>query len=93
MFNVITGPLHWELLIRSRSVDNQFFVAACAPARTKGPKYESYGNSMVSSPMGQVKARADHEEKVVFCDIDLDEIIETRRQIPIGLNLNVNETI
>ncbi|KAF9451233.1 putative nitrilase [Macrolepiota fuliginosa MF-IS2] len=32
-FNLTTGPLHWELLQRSRAVDNQVFMGMCSPAR------------------------------------------------------------
>ena len=32
-FNMTTGPAHWELLFRARALDNQCFLAGCAPAR------------------------------------------------------------
>lgn len=32
-FNLTTGPLHWELLLRSRANDNQLYVIGCSPAR------------------------------------------------------------
>jgi predicted amidohydrolase len=32
-FNTTTGPLHWELLFRSRAVDTQCYVVAASPAR------------------------------------------------------------
>lgn len=35
-FNMVTGPAHWELLQRSRALDNQLFVATVSPARNPG---------------------------------------------------------
>ncbi|TPX39720.1 hypothetical protein SeMB42_g06274 [Synchytrium endobioticum] len=62
-FNTVTGPLHWELLGRSRALDNQFYVACCSPARDVNFKdYQAYGHSMIVDPMGQVMA----ETGVVF---------------------------
>jgi predicted amidohydrolase len=34
-FNLTTGPAHWELLLRSRAVDNQLFVAGKKNGRIK----------------------------------------------------------
>lgn len=50
-FNTTTGPLHWDLLMRSRAVDNQIYVMMCSPARGEGPGYQAYGFSGVSDPM------------------------------------------
>lgn len=48
-FTETTGPLHWELLVRARAVDNQMFVAAvsCPP----NDIYKAWGHSMLSDPM------------------------------------------
>lgn len=53
-FNTTTGPLHWELLLRARAVDNQLFVAACSPSRSETASYEAWGHSTVVSPNGEV---------------------------------------
>ena len=53
-FNTTTGPLHWELLLRGRAVDNQLFVAACSPARSDSASYKAWGHSTVVSPNGEV---------------------------------------
>ena len=54
-FNTTTGPLHWELLLRGRAVDNQLFVAACSPARSDSASYKAWGHSTVVSPNGEVR--------------------------------------
>jgi len=68
-FNMTTGPLHWELLARSRAVDNQMFVACVSPARCLEADYHAWGHSCVTNPYGEVIAKAGHEDEIVYADI------------------------
>src|ERR1700761_2541888 len=45
-FNTTTGPAHWELLARSRAVDNQTYIGLCSPARDLEADYHAFGHSM-----------------------------------------------
>ena len=94
-FNMTTGPLHWELLIRTRALDNQMFVAMCSPARDESAPYVAYGHSMVADPMGKIVARADEKETILYADVDVASIAKARQQIPTVKNrrLDVYETI
>lgn len=83
-FNMITGPAHWELLVRARALDNQLFHAAVSPARNKDANYIAYGNTMICDPWGAVLARADEHEQIIYAEIDLDRINDIRRQIPVN---------
>lgn len=83
VFNMSTGPLHWELTWRARAVDNQVFTVGCAPARDEGAEYVSYGNSIVCSPWGEVLGRLGADEGVLFADIDLADVYAVRRQLPL----------
>ncbi|KAJ3014156.1 Carbon-nitrogen hydrolase [Thoreauomyces humboldtii] len=85
-FNMTTGPLHWELLLRSRALDNQIYVAACSPARDESRQggYVAYGHSTVVDPMGAVVATTEGPEATVMAEVDLDRIDETRTSIPIS---------
>lgn len=85
-FNMTTGPAHWELLIRGRSVDNQVFIAAASPARNKELSYVSYGNSMITGPWGDVIARADENEGIIYADIDLNKLKKVRNELPLLKN-------
>jgi len=82
-FNLTTGALHWELLHRSRAVDNQIFVSVCSPARNMAADYHAWGHSMVVDPMGKVLVEADHEETILFADIDPEEMKSARAGIPV----------
>ncbi len=85
-FNMITGPVHWELSFRARAVDNQVFMVGCAPARESNFSYVSYGNSVIVNPWGETVARLDEKESTIVREIDLDMVEKIREQIPILKN-------
>lgn len=82
-FNMTTGPAHWELSFRMRSVDNQCFLAGCSPARDEKGCYVAYGHSIVTAPWGNVIAQADETEQVVIAEIDWNEVDRVRAALPI----------
>lgn len=82
-FNMTTGPLHWEIMFRSRAIDNQLFTVGCAPARDEKGTYVSYGNSIAVDPWGKVLVRAGAVEEVLTVELDLEEIERTRAQLPL----------
>ena len=73
-FNMTTGPAHWEVLFRSRAVDNQVFTFGTAPARDMDASYHSWGHSIAVSPWGTVLNQMDAEEGMQITSIDLDEV-------------------
>ncbi len=82
-FNMTTGPAHWELLLRARAVDNQLFLCGCAAARNEQSSYVSYGNSLVTSPWGDIVGRLDEKPGILTLDLDLNRIAEVREQLPL----------
>ena len=86
-FNMTTGPAHWEMSLRSRAVDNEFFVLAAAAARYEGFSYECWGHSTVVDPYGSVIATCDETEQILYAGLDLNRIDEVRQQLPTFLHL------
>lgn len=82
-FNMTTGPAHWELSVRMRSLDNQIYVAGCAPARDTEGVYTAYGHSCVSDPWANIIANADEREDVIFAEIDTGYMEKIRKQLPL----------
>lgn len=82
-FNMVTGPAHWETLIRSRAIDNQVYFAAVSPARDEAFSYIAYGNSMVADPWGNTSARAGKEECILYAPVNLSEVERIRRELPL----------
>lgn len=81
-FNMTTGPLHWELLMRSRANDEQVFVAAASPAQDPKADYVAWGHSMFVDPWGKVIKQAEFQEETVIADLDFSQIHKVREQIP-----------
>ena len=82
-FNTVTGSYHWNTLIKSRSIDNQVYVAAVSPARNYNEKYIIYGHSKVSDPYGKTLGELDEKEGILYCDIDLEHLNKVRDELPI----------
>ena len=82
-FNMTTGPAHWEILFRTRALDNQVFTLGAAPSRDPSSGYTSYGNSIAVSPWGDVMDRLEEQEGMLLCTLDLDRVAQVRRELPL----------
>ncbi|ACX52998.1 Nitrilase/cyanide hydratase and apolipoprotein N-acyltransferase [Ammonifex degensii KC4] len=82
-YNLITGPAHWELLVRSRALDNQAYLLGAAPARDYSAPYVAFGHSLIVSPWAEVLARAGAGEEVLTVTLDLDYLERVRRELPV----------
>lgn len=82
-FNMTTGPAHWELTFRARALDNQVFAIGVAPARDLEALYHSYGNSVVTSPWGNVLNRMDEKEGYIIQEIDTGYVKKVRNELPL----------
>lgn len=82
-FNMTTGPAHWDLMFRSRAVDNQVYAIGCAPSRDINGCYVSYGNSIVVSPFGDIIYKMDEKEGYKIVEIDLDYVDKVRKELPL----------
>lgn len=47
-FAYTTGLAHWEILLRSRAIENQCYVIAAAQTGWHNKKRRSYGHAMVN---------------------------------------------
>lgn len=83
VFNQVTGPAHWELVMRSRAVENQLFLAAISQGKNSQSQYRAYGHSMVVSPWGEILAEATENEQIIYADIDPQILEETRNRLPL----------
>jgi predicted amidohydrolase len=82
-FTRVTGEAHWEVLLRARAIENQVFVIAPGQGHRDGPEGDSYGNSMIVDPWGEVLARAPADgEHVIAADLDLARQDEIREKLP-----------
>ncbi|GAB0100992.1 Nitrilase and fragile histidine triad fusion protein NitFhit [Sergentomyia squamirostris] len=82
-FAFATGLAHWEILLRSRAIENQCFVIAAAQVGFHNKKRRSYGHAMIIDPWGKVLADlAENELDVAVVELDLDKVASVRRNMP-----------
>ncbi len=81
-FTAITGPAHWEPLLRARAIENQAFVIAAGQIGMHATGTESHGHSMIIDPWGVVLAEAPDEEAVIVVDLDFGVMARIRRDLP-----------
>ncbi|KAI1930513.1 Omega-amidase nit3 [Ophidiomyces ophidiicola] len=82
-FNLITGPMHWELLCRARAVDNEIYTALCSPSRDMSATYHAWGHSLIVNPKGEVLVEAGESEDIVYADLDQNVLDDMRKSIPV----------
>lgn len=83
-FSALTGPAHWEVLLRARAIENHAYVIAAAQAGVTAEGLATHGHSMIVDPWGVVLAEAAATgEEVLFVDVDVQEVLERREQIEV----------
>lgn len=85
-FNMTTGPAHWELLFKSRALDNQVYCVGVAPALNEDASYHSFGHSIITNPWGDIISEASEKETLIISEIDLSEIKKIREELPLLKN-------
>jgi len=81
-FTAITGKAHWEILIRSRAVENLIYVVAAAQGGYHFSGRETHGHSMIVNPWGKIMAELPRGNGIVSSEIDKDCQITIRRNFP-----------
>jgi deaminated glutathione amidase len=81
-FTHTTGQAHWEVLLRSRAIENLAFVLAAAQGGLHENGRRTWGHSMLVDPWGQVLARQAQDEAVVAAEISARQLQQCRLQLP-----------
>lgn len=82
-FTVPTGRAHWEVLLRARAIEGQFFVVAPAQVGQHNPRFASYGHGMAVDPWGRVLAVNEGGPGLLHAELDLALIEQVRAQLPL----------
>jgi len=87
-FTAMTGPAHWELLLRARAVEEQVFVIGAGQVGDLPigmPR--CHGHSMIVDPWGTVLAeRFEPSPGVVLADLDPTDMDDVRARLPVLAN-------
>lgn len=85
-FTAKTGHAHWEVLLRSRAIENGAYVIASATISGAQPEeaFPTYGHALAVDPWGRVLAdlgEQDHTLEVL--DLDLTAVHDVRDGLPV----------
>lgn len=82
-FNHVSGPAHWEILLRNRAVENTVWVAGVSGMAPADASYQAWGHSMLVGPFGDVAANMGRAEGVAFSVMDPTLLKEVRARLPL----------
>ena len=77
-FLPVTGAHHWLPLLRARAIENQCYVVASAQVGEHNKATNSYGQSMVVDPWGDVIGQMSDREGSFVCELDLEYLDQVR---------------
>jgi len=81
-FTHTTGAAHWELLLRTRAIENLAWVLAPAQGGRHENGRRTWGQSLVASPWGTLVAQLAEGEGVVLAEIDAAQVAQARARLP-----------
>jgi len=73
---------HWKILLQARAIENQCFIVAVNRVGDD-PNNSFNGNSMVIAPWGEILWIGANEETIGLVEINLDEVDDVRKRIPV----------
>jgi predicted amidohydrolase len=79
---VPTGRAHWEVLLRSRAIENGAFLFAPAQTGEHAAGRKSYGHSLIVDPWGEVLAEGGEGVGIITAKIDPARIAKVRSGLP-----------
>ncbi len=83
-FTFTTGVAHWELLIRTRAIENFCYMIGACQGGTHPNNRSTYGNSMIIEPWGTIAAKKEGTDSgVIYSSIDLNKLNHARKSIPV----------
>ncbi|MBN9429474.1 MAG: carbon-nitrogen hydrolase family protein [Burkholderiales bacterium] len=81
-FTYTTGSAHWEILLRTRAIENQCYVLAPAQGGRHENGRRTWGHSMLIDPWGDVLGVRDEGEGVVIGDLHRQRLTTVRAGLP-----------
>jgi predicted amidohydrolase len=81
-FTYTTGQAHWELLLRTRAIENLAYVIAPAQGGTHENGRQTWGHTMVLDAWGQIMNQEPTGPSVVWAQLNKPALLERRQQLP-----------
>ena len=77
-----TGKDHWEILNRSRAIENNVFIVATGMCGNHHMKRKTYGYSMLVDPWGKIVNSTSSKPSILNSTIKIMEVNKIRKKIP-----------
>jgi nitrilase len=81
-FTAVTGKAHWEVLVRARAIENLAYVVAAAQGGYHVNGRETFGDSLIVNPWGEVLDRLARGSGVVIAELDRKRLQQVRDSLP-----------
>jgi len=81
-FTLETGKAHWELLLRSRAIENQIYIIAPNQYGKDPLCNRNYGHSMIVDPWGTIIAQCTSGERIIYGELDFKYLKKIRKELP-----------
>lgn len=78
-----TGQAHWEVLLRARAIENQFWICAPDQGGWHDERRRTWGHSMVVDPWGGIVDQAGEGQDMVVADLESEFLENTRAAMPV----------
>jgi len=89
-FTVPTGEAHWELLARSRAVENFSYVIGACQGGMHSSGRKTFGHSIIVEPWGTLADKMTGVESgIIYTNMNLKKVYEARNSIPIGAHQKI----
>lgn len=82
-FNENTGKAHWDIIMRTRAVDNQVYFIPVSPGKNPAGVYVAHGHTMMVDPWGQVISEAGEGEEIIYGVADTGYVDKVREELPL----------
>ena len=77
-----TGKDHWEVLNRSRAIENNVFIVATGMCGKHHMKRKTYGYSLLVDPWGKIINSTKNKPAVINSTINISDVNKIRKKIP-----------
>ena len=85
-FTKETGQAHWHTLLQARAIETQSYIIAPAQHGKHSKNRSSFGHSVIVDPWGRVLAELPEGDGYALAEINEEQVLEVRAQIPSLLN-------
>ena len=83
VFTEKTGQAHWEVLLRSRAIENLCYVIAPNQYGDNGRGIANYGHSMIVDPWGRVLSESKRKaDDIIYANLKMEVLAQSRKILP-----------